>query len=78
MKKELFGRLGVVVESICGEVDFEDLGDLDQAYSANDRQVMTVSTIPNWHLREAREAGEMPADLYIRTHNGKVAVHKED
>ncbi|MHC5035022.1 MAG: sigma-70 family RNA polymerase sigma factor [Planctomycetota bacterium] len=76
MRESLFGQVSVLLNSICGEIRYAPLAELDQVHPCNDTWVMTVSTVPLGNVRAELSAGRAPADLQVKTRNGNIIVEK--
>jgi RNA polymerase sigma-70 factor (ECF subfamily) len=73
LHEDLRGAISVTVNSLCGRLASEGLGNVSELRARNDLQVMTLSTV-----REPEAPNLTPqildADLYIRTCDGDVTI----
>lgn len=73
LKEDLIGEMNLRVNTLCGLVKYDALKSLGGLHTANDPQLITLSTITS-----ARSTKELmsSADLYVKTRDGDVTIEK--
>jgi RNA polymerase sigma-70 factor (ECF subfamily) len=76
LKENLIGEMNLTVNTICGIIKYDPLKILGKLHTANDRLVMTISTITSPPPEDNITPEVLDADLYVKTRDGDVTIEK--